>query len=1022
MKFFTWLHKQSLFIHYLTIIIVIVGIMALLGIQREARPNVNFNRVAVSVAYPGASPSDVEELIIDPIEEKIAEVDGVKEYRSVSFSGAGAISVEIDDTYPDVDEIIDEIRRKVGEVKGLPDEVEDPFVTEIKAVNIPILRLAVYGDLPPLEMKYEVERLKDYLSRFPGVQNVSYTGLTDLQLKILADPQRLAQYDMTLLEMIQSLASWSRQKPGGLFENDQEAANITIGEDYNTIEKLRTFVLRANDSNLGVSLAEVADVRFDTETSQQVSTFEGQNATLITIVKKPSADIVNTVETIKKSLVSYEKNLPASLKYKLYTDESVRVRSQLKTVAQNAGFGMLLVLIVLIINLDWRSAMVTSLGIPVAILGGIALLYFQGATMNTLVLIGMIVVLGMLVDDAIVVCENIYSNLERGLSPTQAAIKGVSEIAIPVVATVLTTIFAFSPILLMKGIMGQFISVIPLTVILMLIVSLFEALIILPIHAHEIMRPKKAKKSFFKGFESVYRRYLNWSVNHRWLSILALLLVFVASAFQGKILFSKFTLFPATGLTGVSVRVEVARNTPIDQTAGMVNVLSQRLEAISGGDFESLYANVGQVTTGGAGGSRQNGSHLAAISIVFTSDPDFIDREKDVLAKIRQVSREFGQEFQASTTVTISRPGPPVGKPIQFQITSRDFSEARLIADELKKGFQTIQGVHSIETDADGDTKSYRIKIDNNLAVSEGVNPSNISRTIFAASTGVVTSEILRNNDKVEILVGIKASGEATIADILKLRVRNKVGQAVPIAVFAKAVVEKGPSSIQRLDGVKTLTLFGEVDEKVISGKEANDKIQPKLSQIRDRFPNANIATGGGEKERVDALKDTFRLYGLAIILIFMVISLSFQSVIYPFLVLIAIPFGLVGVVWSLSLHDTPLSLMGMVGVVGLSGVVVNVSIILLSFIQQELRDGMDLKEAVINAGVRRLRPIVITTLTTLIGLLPSIYGVGGVDPFVQPLSLVLGWGLAFATALSVLFLPSLISFFTIIARKVKER
>ena len=520
--------------------------------------------------------------------------------------------------------------------------------------------------------------------------------------------------------------------------------------------------------------------------------------------------------------------------------------------------------------------------------------------------------------------------------------------------------------------------------------------------------------------ENLYRRYLNWLVRHRWVSVLALVVVFGGSIVQGGKLFSKFTLFPASGLTGVNVRLEVERNTPIDKTAELTNLLSQKLEAASDGDFDSIYANVGSVTTGGAGGSRQSGSHLAAISIIFTSDPDFIYREKKLLKTMKQITADFSKDYKVSTSLTITRPGPPVGKPIQFQITSRNFQESRAIARELEEAFKQIEGVSSIETDADGDTKSYRIHINNNLAVSEGVDPNLLSRTIFAASTGIVTSEILRNNDKVEILVGLDKNKPADIEDILQLKVRNRSGQAVAIGVFAKAVSETGPSSIQRLDGIKTLTLFGEVDDNVISGKEANQRIQPALAQIRANYKNAKITTAGGERERIETLVDTMKLYGLATLMIFMAISLSFQSFIYPFLVLLAIPFGLVGVVWSLSLHNTPLSLMGLVGIVGLSGVVVNVSIIMLSFVQQELKQGATLEDALVKAGVRRLRPIVITTLTTLIGLLPSIYGLGGIDTFVQPLSLVLGWGLAFATAISLLFLPGVLAFFKFIVPSQK--
>ena len=1018
MGFFKLLHHHRLFIHYLTVVIVIFGIFSLFRIQREARPNVNFNRVAITAAYPGASPSDIEELVVAPIEEKVAEVDGVKQYRSVSFSGAGSVAVEIDDTYPNVDEIIDEIRRKVGEVKNLPEGVRDPAVTEIKAVNIPILSVAVYGDLEPLLMKREIEKLRDYLKSFKGVQTVSYSGMSDLQIKILSAPEKLDAYDLTLLEMINALGGRSKQKPGGFFENKKEAANITIGEDYDSLEKLKGFVVRSNDAGARVTLDDVASIAYGSESIQSISTFAGKNATLVTVVKKPSADIVKTVERIKKSLKEYEKRLPHGLSYKLYTDESLRVRTQLKTVAMNALFGLVLVLIILVIYLDFRSALVTSIGIPIAILGGIAVLYSLGSTMNTLVLVGMIVVLGMLVDDAIVVCENIFSKLEAGLSPEKAAIEGTSEIAIPVIATILTTMLAFFPILLMQGIMGQFISVIPLTVICMLAVSLFEALVILPIHAGEIMRTRPKRRSLFSKFEEAYRRYLEWMLHRRWLAVVAIIFIFGASGYAGKALLAKFSLFPAKSLTGLTIRMEVLRNTPIAKTAKLTNILSERLEKISGNDFDSIYANVGQVRTGGASGSRQNGSHLAQISVVFTSDPTFIDREKALVSAIRAKTREFAEEFNAKASVAISRPGPPVGRPLQYQVTSRSFEESKKIVGELTSSMKEIDGVHGIVNDAEGDTRHYRVIIDNDLAVSEGVNPADISRTIFAAATGIVTSEILKDNNKVEILVGLLKKDADSIEQLSRLRVRNKTGQAVPIAVFTKTVVEKGASSIQRLDGIRTITLFGDVDEKIISGAQANKRMAKSLKKIKEKYKTAKIETGGGEKDRINVLKDTMRLYLLAIILIFMVISLTFQSVIYPFFVLLVVPFGLCGVVWSLTLHDTPLSLMGLVGVVGLSGVVVNISIIMLSFVQKETQNGVAFKEAIIRAGVRRLRPIIITTVTTLIGLVPSIYGFGGVDAFVQPISLVLGWGLFVATLITLFLLPSLIALFPVLAKR----
>ncbi|MBP9707757.1 MAG: efflux RND transporter permease subunit [Oligoflexales bacterium] len=1012
MNLFKFLQNNKLFVHYMTIFIVLGGIAVMLSMQREARPNVNFNRVAVSAFYPGAAPSDMEELVVDPIEEKIAEVDGVKEYRSVSFNGAAAISVIIDQEFPEPDKAVEELRRKIGEVRDLPLSMEDPVVTEIKASNIPILRLAVYGNLKPLEFKLEIEKLKDYLKNFPGVQSVSYTGLDDLQIKVMSDPKKLDQADLTLIEVLNGVSAWAKQKPGGFLENKEFASNLSIGQDYDDLEKLKNFTIRSNDSGKSIKLSQIADLEFDTKNTQQSSLYGDKDAVLLTVVKKPNADIITTVDRLVIGLGDYSKNMPKELSYKLYRDESKTVRDRLGIVTNNAIMGLFLVVFLLVVFLDFRSALITTMGIPVAFLGGLCLIYFYGSTLNSIAILGMIIVLGMLVDDAIVVSENIFSYIEQGLPPQKAALLGVSEIAMPVIATVLTTVFAFFPILFMKDVMGQFMRVIPMTVIAMLLVSLFEALIILPIHAEEILKPiHKVKKSIFNRIEGVYQRYLIFSMRIRYLIVIGLLLFLFLSAKSANLIFQRFTLFPTTGLEGLSVRVELPLNIPLQNTNAAVKDLSKVIQDVAPADIDSLYSTIGEVTTGGNSGSRQNGTHLANINVAFTSDQSFIDRENVVLGKIRTAVAEFSTKNSLKTSITVDRPGPPVGKPIQFEIASRNLEKGAEVAKLIREQLSTIPGVHSLETDLDGNSKRFRFVVNNEGAISEGINPNDIAQTLFAATTGRVASEILKNNEKVEVLVNVNNKQEnLNLEELLNLKVRNRSGQAIPIKLFTKIQHELSPSSIQRLDGLRTVTLFGEIDEKLSSGKIANDAIAPFIAEVLTKNPGVSINTGGGEKERMNALKDTLRLYILAIILIFMVISLSFQSVIYPFLVLLSVPMGVAGVVWALILHDTPLSLMGIIGLVGLSGVVVNVSILFLSYVQQKIKEGTEVREAIIAAAVRRLRPIVITTLTTLIGLAPTIYGFGGVDAFVRPLALVLGWGLLVSSVLTVFFLPATIA------------
>lgn len=1020
MKVINFLLKNKLFVHYLTVVIIISGILSVFALRREARPSVNFNVVNVTTSYPGASPVDVEELIIDPIEEKIAEVDGVEEYRSVSFIGAGFISVKIDQNYPDPSSVVDEIRRKVSEVNDLPDEVDDPVVTELKADNIPVLNLALYGDVDAFTLKLETEKLKDFLKNQTGVSRVDYTGISDLQIKILTKGKVLDQHDITLAEILAPLQGWAKQKSGGLFESSSFTSNITIGEDLNKLNKIKQFIVRSNDSGKTILLQDVADIGYDLENTQSGSLFGDKDAVLFTVVKSPNADAVTTVDNVKEKLERYSKNLPSTLKLKLYKDESKRIRDKLNIVTINALSGLILVLAILLIFLDWRSALITSIGIPVAILGGITVIYLLGFTLNSLVVIGMIIVLGMLVDDAIVVCENIYSKIEAGETPYRAAIAGTVEIAPAVISSVLTTVFAFLPIAFMGDIIGQFLSVIPITVVALLSVSLFEALVILPIHAEELMVSKEQAKigkvSFMTKLENHYEKYLKWSIDKRWLVLFGLILFVIFSGFQGKKVFERFSLFPSDGLEGLSVRLELPKNTSIAVTKKMAKELTRKLESVADGTFDSVFTTLGQVTTGGSSGSRQNGSHLAMVNVKFISDSSFNDKEKKIVASVNEVVAEFSSQNQAKTSITLDRPGPPIGKPIQIQITSRDFDFGLKISDQIQEELGKIKGVKSLETDLDGDAIKFRLKVNNERAVSEGIDPTTISRSIFAASTGVVANEILENNEKVEILLGVKQNfidiDPKSIKNILDLKVRNSNGQAVSIRNFVEVIEERGPSSVQRYNGVRTITVFGEVERSVITGKGVNIKILPFLNQLRAEHPNLKLQIGGGEKDRLRAVKDTGKLYLIALVLIFMVISLTFNSTFYPFLVLISIPLGISGVIWALVLHGKSLTIMGIIGIVGLSGVVVNVSIIFLKFIQDRIQAGVAFDDAIIDAGRTRLRPIMMTTISTLIGLLPTIYGIGGVDTFVQPIAMALGWGLFVATILTLLTLPAITSFF----------
>ena len=894
--------------------------------------------------------------------------------------------IRIDDTYPHQDKIIDEIRRKVSEVRGLPVEVGHPVLREHKSTNIPILKVALYGRVDPLVLKMEAENLKDFLKFQEGVQSVSYSGLSDLQLKILVNPERLSQFDITLNEIFSQLSDWSRQIPGGLFESRSQVANLTVGTHLSDINHLNNFVIRSNDSDKSVKLSDVAEMEFGLESSQTESFFKGKKAVLLTIIKKPFMDSIDVVENLNAKIKGYKSSLGQGLNIDPYEDQSIVIRDKLRVVILNAVTGLCLVLALLFFFLDWRSSIVTSLGIPIAILGGICVLYFLGQTMNSLVILGIIISLGMLVDDAIVICENIYSYLEKGLSPYQASLRGAYEIARPVIASVLTTIFAFLPIIFMKGIIGQFLMVIPLAVVSLLSFSLLEALLILPIHAKEVMRTKvgASQKSRFRRMEKVYKRYVGWSIDKRGYLLATFILFMVLSGMSSVQIFKRFSLFPRGSVGGFSLELEMEKNTSARKTKEMIQDLDDEISPVVRDVIEASYSTVG----------GEEGGHRASLKINFTTDFRLSDSQEEVIEKVRAVVKDFKEKRKVQVGVSFYREGPPSGKPIAIHVTSRDFNKGEKVIETVKGELKKIEGVHSLETDLSGDSIRYQLRVNNELAVSEGIDPKRVARTIFMASTGQVISEILDGNQKVEVLLKVQGGEQDSIQKVLELRVRNKSGQAVPLERIVEVSQEKGPSAIKRLDGLRTISLFGEVEESLVTGKEVYAQINPLIEELRKKYPAMGLSIGGREKNRMSAFTDTIKLYGFTLLLIFMTISLTFQSLIYPFLILTTIPMGFSGVIWALIFHGKPLSLMGIIGMVGLSGVVVNVSIILLKFIQERLLEGVSLREAIISASVKRLRPIIITTTTTLLGLIPTIYGIGGFDSLIQPIALVLGWGL----------------------------
>lgn len=1012
-NFINFFLKNPLLVHYITIMVVAFGLFGLISMRREARPEVNFDRIAISIPYNGASAEDVEELILKVIEEEIDGIDGIEEYRSTAFEGIGSVSIQIDPDYPYKDEVVDEVQRAIDQIRNLPSDAEDPVLREIKASKITVLSFILVGDVDPVLLRETAEQLKDDLTRLDGVSSVDAEALKDLEFRIEVKPEALKDRSLSVTEIMNTLKNWNRVSPGGEISLDGKTFSIRFDEQLKTIEDVENLTIRSNDAGVGIKIKDIGQVYLKTKEVKQDLLIDGKPGIALSVIKNESADIINVVTTVRRFLEEHKSSLPEGVSTLVYYDDSTRIRLRLKSVVFNAVFGLILVLLALTLFVSTRLALVTSIGIPIAFMGGVGCLYVLGMTLNSLVVLGMIVVLGMLVDDAIVVAENIYSYVERGFSPREAAIKGTAEVAAPVLATVLTTIFAFLPVAFMEGIMGQFLRVIPITVVIILIFSLLEALFVLPSHCVELLRERndgeKPKEGLLNQLRDKYTHYVRWSIQSG-KSVLIIMGVFVVilGLTYGAAKSVKFVLFPAEGIEFMTIRSELPQNTNLEKTKEIIGYLAKRLRSDKiSSDIFSLSSQVGAATTGGISGVREQGSHLSQTTLRFTEDPSFLKREKQVIKRVKEIAKEVGQEFGAKLSANIARPGPPVEADVQVVVSSRDFKKSRAAILEIRAFLEGVPGVVNLQSDLQKKSDYYHVNIDKALAVENGFSFDDLTKVVFSAFYGVAATTTRIGDNEVDLVVSFDSENRQNLENLGDLLFLNSRGSLVPLKSFAKPEKRKTQPSIQRLDGSRTISLFGDVEEGKITAAEANARLKKNLDQIRANNPGTRIEVQGSEQQRMEALADTAKLYGFAILAIFMVISLSFRSVGFPLMVLFAVPFGLIGVVWALFLHGKPLSLMGLVGVVGLSGVVVNGSIIFIQFFLEEYRKGVELKEAIITAVSRRFRPIIITSVTTLLGLAPTIYSLGGNDPFVQPLALSLGWGLLVSTVLTLFLLPS---------------
>lgn len=1012
-------YSQHLFANLLTVVVLGFGIYSIFTIRKDLFPKVEFDITMVTAIFPGASPDQVEKLVVNPLEQSIREVDGIKKVQSQALDSRAVITITLDPDARDTDRTNDDIQRAVDQVEDYPADAEKPLVVALESGQSPVIELAVTSEtVDELQLRATAKYIADEMSNVPGVAKVSKDGWRRREIQVLADQNKLTSNYISVSQLVQAIGEQNIQLPAGdmLLPTGNEVSVKTDGE-LETVEEIQKIPVRSNFEGLGVRVSDVATVQEGLEKATVLFRTNSKPSFKLTIIKKERADALDTVEAVKARMKVLEKNLPAGVEYFFINDFTFYLKNRLATLSGNMVVGIMLVCIVLALFLPFRVALVVAIGIPFSMFLAISIVQYFGFSLNLISLIGLIIVSGMLVDDTIVVTENIFRRLEGGEDRDTAIVDGATEMVAPVVASVLTTIAAFSPMLFMSGIFGKFVFEIPLLVILPLAISLIGAFWIAPAHiltfvgssVHKHVEKRKAENARAHWYDRLlpkYTEFIRITLRRRYITLACFVGLLALTAVLTTQM--RFVLFPPEGIYSFYIRVDGTPGATLNDMSEMIATLEPRIKELPKEELIDYTSTIGLQQEEPNDPLTKRASHYAQILVNLSPESDRDRSVDEIVADMR--AKVPKPEGATKMTFSIAQGGPPQGRPISINLYGEDFAVLRKLADQTKEIMATVNGVTDIEDSEVIGKREYRVIPDHDRVSQTGLTVRDVATTVRATFAGLVASNLRSLDEEIDIRVQLKPPDKGAIRQLQDIKIGNPQGQLVPLSKIATFEDSESRLIIQHEKYKRILNVSSQVDLEKTTAMQATGELQEKLKDLLKDFPQYEISFAGENEDTAESFASLGRAFAIAAILIFMILVLTFQSFLQPLLVLLALPLGFMGVVFALLLHGRPLSFMAMLGIIALAGVIVNNTIVYIDYFNSLKRSGHSTDDALIEAATTRLRPIVLTSLTTVLGLMPTAYGLGGSDGFVMALALALGWGLMLGSFLTVLLFPAILN------------
>jgi len=1008
-RFFKFFAERNILAYMITFTMIILGISTLFFIKRDIFPEVDFGEMVVTTVYPGASPEDVELKVTNKIEDELKSVTGIKRYTSWSSENFSFIHVVIDPDERDEKKVIREIRDAVGRVKDLPDEVDDlPLLTELNTSVLQIIEVGLTGNLPYKNLRELARQFEKKLENIHGVSHVDRYGYRDREIRIEVDPEKLIKPEVSLTDIVRAIGARNIRATGGSFESYTSEKNIVTLAQFREPGEVGDVIVKTTFDGVPTRVKNIGVVKDDFEEEKVISRINGKSAISFVAYKNSSADIIRTVDSIKELIKKEEQYLPEGVSLIMSNDQSAYVKERLNIVRNNGLIGLALVLIVLSIFLRPRMAVWVALGVPIALLGVIFLLPIFNSFLDTITLTAMVLVIGIIVDDAIIISENIYRRFEKGDSPLDAAVNGVKEVFLPVLTTILTTFAAFAPLFFMPGMLGKFVYVIPLVITLALLISLIESTVALPAHLAAGLKKRSSRKSagmgvFFEKLRESFRGQVYAFLKFRY----ALVIVFI-SILGGSITYAvkymDFVLFPSSTAERFAIFLQMPTGTSLHATSKKITEVENILTTFNDSEIESYMTRVG---TFGDSVVKTESESYAAIYVNLTPFAERHRTADEIVESMRSHTNKL-QEIQ-KLHYQIDSGGPPVGRPIMVRVVGTNDVLRKKLAGDVEAFLVRTEGTKDIDRNDKDGKQQIELKLNYDRLARVGITVADVARNVRIAYDGEVVTNVRYGDEDVDFRVIFKESVRRNPDYLFQLHLPNKSGRLTSLRSLATLSSGPGPSNFNHYKGERTIVVSGDVDKEKTTSIKIADAVKENFDLPKD-YPGMRLVIGGEAEESAKSLNELRIILGVAALIIYALLILLFNSFWQPFMVMLAVPFGLTGVIIAFAVHGEVLGFLAMIGVIGLAGVVVNDSLVLVNHLNELHKSEPErpLFDLVAEGTSNRLRAILLTTVSTVAGLLPLAYGIGGSDPYMGPMALALGYGLLFATPLTLILMPCL--------------